>query len=140
LINCLFLTPPQVAWSIATIGGIPLALALPTTPAIDRASLAARCVHRAADIIAAKGATSFGIGSVTATICASILRDKHDVRPVSCFHPQLGCCLSLPVVLGRRGVVRRLEVPLDEGEEAALRASAERLSMALAEIKITGEK
>lgn len=123
-----------VAWSIATIGGIPIDKALPPT-AVDRAALAARCARKAADIIAAKGATAFGIGSVVASICSSILLDKHNVRPISHFSEKLGCCLSLPVVLGRKGVVRAIPVPLSTEEDAALEKSAAGLREVIAGVK-----
>jgi L-lactate dehydrogenase len=54
------------------------------------------------------------------SICDSILSDKRNVLPISCFQPLNGCCFSWPVVLGRKGVVRKVEMPLDDNEEAEI--------------------
>jgi len=64
---------------------------------------------------------------LTASICKSILFDQRNVRPISHWVEEYGCCLSVPVVLGRRGVVRTLQIPLDEDERASLHKSADAL-------------
>jgi L-lactate dehydrogenase len=115
-----------VAWSLVTIGGVPIAQALPDEH-INRAEIAKKTKKKAHAIIEAKGATAYGIGSVVGSICGSILFDKHNVRPISHFVEELGCCLSLPVVLGRKGVVRSIQMPLADKEKALLRQSAEEL-------------
>jgi L-lactate dehydrogenase len=115
-----------VAWSTATIGGVPIDQALPEG-VVDRKAIADRCKNKALRIIDAKGATSFGIGSVVSSICSSILFDKRDVRPISHYHPDFNCCLSLPAVLGRKGAVRTIPTPLSPGEKDALKESASSL-------------
>jgi L-lactate dehydrogenase len=123
-----------VAWSIATIGGVPIDQALaPGT--FDRDEIAAVCKHKAQEIIKAKGATVYGIGSIVASICNTILFDKLDVRPISHYLAEFGCCLSLPVVLGRRGVVKALPLPLSDDEKAALKQSAQDLKGAFENAK-----
>ncbi|KAL5355920.1 lactate dehydrogenase/glycoside hydrolase [Aspergillus floccosus] len=126
--------PSQVAaWSTATIGGMPVDKVLqPET--FDRAQLANQCRHRSESIILAKGATPLGIGSIVTSICASIAGDKRNVRPISCYQPEYGCCFSLPVVLGRNGIERRLAVPIDQEEKDAIRESAEALKQTLDQI------
>lgn len=57
-------------------------------------------------------------------LCESIIFDQRHVLPVSHWREELGCCLSLPAVLGRKGVVAGLPFKLDEGEQAALEKSA----------------
>jgi L-lactate dehydrogenase len=116
----------KVAWSIATIGGVPIARAMPTLTQ-DRKSFSEAVKTKAQRIIEAKGATSFGIGSIVSSICSSILFDKRNVRPISHWNEKFGCCLSLPVVLGRRGVGRVIDVPLDEDEQQQLADSARSL-------------
>jgi len=115
-----------VAWSAVTIGGVPLAQALPES-IIDRKSIAETTKRKAHVIIEAKGATMYGIGGVVRSICESVLFDKNNVKPVSCFVEEMGCCLSMPVVLGRKGVMRRIHMPLNEEEMEALRTSAREL-------------
>lgn len=121
------------AWSTATIGGMPIDKALqPET--FDRTQLANLCKHRSQSIIRSKGATPLGIGSIVTSICVSIAEDRRNVRPISCYQPEYGCCFSLPVVLGRKGIVRRLEVPIDQEEKDAIRKSAEELKQTLDQI------
>lgn len=115
-----------VAWSLVTIGGVPISQALPDEH-INRAEIAEKTKRKAHAIIEAKGATAYGIGSVVGSICGSILFDKHNVRPISHYVEELGCCLSLPVVLGRRGIVRSIPMPLADKEKELLRQSAEEL-------------
>lgn len=119
---------------MATISGIPLLKALPPST-LDPALIAEQCRTTAATIISGKGATSFGIGSVVSSICSTILMDKHLVRPISHWVPELGCCLSLPVVLGRRGAARALPLNLNEDENEALEKSAETLRGVIAEVR-----
>ena len=64
---------------------------------------------------------------MTTSICKSILFDQRNVRPVSIYDEELKVCLSRPVILGRGGIEEVLELPLDDGEKKALKASAESL-------------
>jgi len=113
-----------VAWSCASIAGVPIDKAIaPET--LNRVHLAEECKHEAQHIVKAKGSIAFGIGSIVAGICSSILFNKRDVRPVSHFQPDLGCCLSLPVVLGRKGIVHTVHLPLTTGEKAKLQESGD---------------
>lgn len=114
------------AWSTATIGGVPINKLLgPDT--LDHAELENECKHRSQSIIRAKGATPFGIGSIVSSICTSILFDKRDVRPISHFQPEFGCCFSLPVVLGRKGIMKTIQIPLNGAEKADIAESAKTL-------------
>jgi L-lactate dehydrogenase len=121
-----------VAWSLATIGGVPLESALFSSSSgqsisIDRSAIASETANKATSIIENKGATNYGIGGVAASICKSIIFDEKIVRPVSCWQEDLGVCLSMPVVLGRKGVVRQLKMPLDKEERGKLESSAKAL-------------
>jgi L-lactate dehydrogenase len=112
------------AWSAATIGGVPIDASLSKEDVIDRSGLSNECKHRSQSIVRAKGATPFGIGSVVSGICSSILLDKGTVHPISHFHPTLGCCFSLPVVLGRKGITRKVQMRLNFDEDAQITDSA----------------
>lgn len=115
-----------VAWSTATIGGVPIDKLLPPNT-FNHAELANECKHRSRSIIRAKGATPFGIGSIVSSISSSILFDKRNVRPISHFQPEFGCCFSLPVVLGRKGIIRTIQMPLNSDEKADITESARTL-------------
>jgi L-lactate dehydrogenase len=109
-----------VAWSAATIGGVSINKSKQFGTNINYKELERDCKDRSQSIIQAKGSIPFGISSIVLNVCDSILLDKRNVLPVSSFQPQYGCCFSWPVVLGSGGVVRRLEMPLDENEEAEI--------------------
>ncbi|KAL3484627.1 hypothetical protein BJX62DRAFT_243747 [Aspergillus germanicus] len=123
----------QVAvWSTATIGGVPLKQALPDpSQDVDRERLARECKSRSRSIVGAKGAMPFGIGSVVSSICTSILEDKRNVQPVSHFQPEFGCCFSLPVVIGRTGIIQGVPAGLSATEENAVVRSAKELKQTL---------
>src|SRR6202045_2052012 len=91
------------------------------------------------EIIRAKGATYYGIGTALARIVGAILRDEHAVLTVSSLVPEsmeLGdVSLSLPTIITRDGVARVVSVPLDESERQALKASAETLKQYIAALK-----
>jgi L-lactate dehydrogenase len=91
------------------------------------------------EIIRAKGATYYGIGTALARITSAILRDEHAVLTVSSLVPEsmeLGdVSLSLPTIITRDGVARVVSLPLDASERQALEASAETLKQHIAALK-----
>jgi L-lactate dehydrogenase len=91
------------------------------------------------EIIRAKGATYYGIGSALARIVGAIFRNEHAVLTVSSLAPEpmgLGeVSLSLPTIIAREGVARVLPIPLDASERQALEASAEKLKQYIAALK-----
>ena len=116
-----------VAWSLASIGGVPLSEALPSSALIDKEAIAGETKNKATSIIENKGATNYGIGGVAASICKSILFDQRNIRPVSHYQDDLDVCLSVPAVLGRKGVVRTVKMPLSKEERGKLEKSAKAL-------------
>ncbi|KAF2474893.1 l-lactate dehydrogenase-like protein [Lindgomyces ingoldianus] len=117
-----------IAWSSILIGTSPIRLALPDqiTPAFKE-EIATHTRGAAAAIIASKGCTAYGIGNMAASICKYILFDQRTVRPISFFQPSLGCCLSMPAVLGRKGIIRPMPIVLDETEQEELENCASHL-------------
>ena len=117
------------AWSASTIAGVPLREYCASCTDIDFDELLTRVRRAAPEIIKHKGYTSFAIASCVARISEAILRDEHSVLPVSTMtsgqYGIEGIYLSLPCVVGRAGVLRVIELPLNEEERAGLRASAE---------------
>jgi L-lactate dehydrogenase len=91
------------------------------------------------EIIRAKGATYYGIGTALARIAVAILRDEHAVLTVSSLVPQsmqLGeVSLSLPTIITRNGLARVLSIPLDASETQALVTSAETVKQHIATLK-----
>jgi L-lactate dehydrogenase len=91
------------------------------------------------EIIRAKGATYYGIGTALARIAGAILRDEHAVLTVSSLVPEsmgLGeVSLSLPTIITRDGVAHVVSIPLDASERQALEASAETLKQYIAALR-----
>lgn len=124
-------------WSTATIGQVPLrefrtadGHAPFTREVLD--DLGQQVARAASEVIRGKGATNLAIGVCAARIVEAVLDDEHAVLPVSSLltgeQGIEGVAMSMPSVVGRGGVVRRLDVPLDERERRLLRASAETLA------------
>lgn len=112
------------AWSAATIGGVPINECLSKAALINCAEFSRECQHRSQSIMRAKGTTPFGIGSAVSSICSSIILDKGAIHPVSHFQPSFGCCFSLPVVLGKGGIQRKVQISLDFDEDVQITDSA----------------
>ena len=92
------------------------------------------------EIIARKGATYYGIAMAVGRIAEGIVRDEHAVLPISVVldgeYGLDGLCLSIPSIVGKDGVHKVLEIPLDESEYAALHASADRLREVIAHLDL----
>jgi len=76
-----------------------------------------------------KGHTSYGIALGTMMILDSIVYDLRHTMPVSVLIEDAfgvnDVCLSLPSIIGRKGVTRVLHPPLSEEEQAAFQRSGE---------------
>lgn len=117
-----------LAWSTATVAGLPVedfmrARGLDWNGGV-RAEIDAGTRDAAAAIIEGKRATYYGIGAALARIAEAILRDRRAVLTVSVPTPGYGVSLSLPRVVGGRGVEATLLPPLPPEEQEALEASA----------------
>lgn len=123
-------------WSSATIGQSPLQDWKDSAGnrVFDREvldSLEHEVMNSAYKVIQGKGATNYAIGVAGARIVEAILRDQKAVLPVSTllnnYHGISDIALSVPSIVGRGGVERTLNFPMDEIEEAKLHKSAEAL-------------
>ncbi|GAA1623985.1 L-lactate dehydrogenase [Georgenia ruanii] len=123
-------------WSSAMIGAVPLLQWGPTRDGrmLDeevRAAIAAEVVGSAYKIIAGKGATNYAVGLAVVRIIEAVLRDEHRVLSVSSLLEDYleisDVCMSVPSVVGRDGVGRRLVPVVTESERHGLRRSAEEI-------------
>lgn len=125
------------AWSSATVAGTSL-LDFAENLNIDYDATLSQVRRAAPDIIRHKGYTAFAIASCVVRICKAVLRDEKSILPVSTLTTgQYGIkdvYLSLPCVVGRGGVERIIEIPLDENETDGLRQSAAILKSKLDQI------
>ena len=114
------------AWSSAYIGCIPIL----EYPGIDKNKLdmiAQGVKNKAYEIIKCKGATFFGIASCVAELCECILFNQRLIVPVSTYIEDHKLCLSMPVILGNRGIEHRVTIHLNDEERKLLEASAQAL-------------
>jgi L-lactate dehydrogenase len=85
--------------------------------------------HAAYRIIENKGATYYGIGAGIAQIVEAIRDDERRVLTVSSLTTEVeeskGICLSLPRVVGLKGVLTELRPDLSSEEDLLLQKSAE---------------
>jgi len=112
-----------IVWDSAHIGNTPI-LNFPQIHDLNRERVTEYVKNKAYRIIEAKGATYFGIGAVAASICEIILFDRREVCPISHYIPELNVCLSLPAIVGYKGVIQTLKPPLNEEEDEKLKKSA----------------
>ena len=87
-------------------------------------------------IIEKKGATYYGIAMCVAQILNSILNDEMRVLSVSSYDGFSGTCFGWPSVVGRDGVIRRLDIKISEKEGIDLQKSINVLKEAQNKIKI----
>jgi L-lactate dehydrogenase len=83
-------------------------------------------------IIEGIGASQYGIGLVGARLAEAIAADERAVFPVASHSAAFGVALSLPSIIGQRGVLEVLTPDMSEEELRALEHSAEKLRDALA--------
>ena len=113
-------------WSSARIGGVPVAALLARRgERIDELRHQLERDVRYANIAIIEGhdASQYGIGIVSARI------------PIGSYQKKFGVTLSLPSVVGRRGVIEVLEPEMSDEEREGLRKSAEALNKALQRVR-----
>lgn len=120
-------------WSLANVGGARVDGML---DAETRAGISDFVKNEAYDIIEKKGATYYGIATCVAQILNSILNDERRVLPVSSLDAATGVAFGWPSVVGRGGVVRRLDLELADDEAAAIEKSVKVLKKSIAEVKL----
>lgn len=115
------------AISLAMVGGEPIDTSLEKAH-----QFAQETTEAGIDIFRLKGYTNYGIATSTALVIEAIRYDKHHTMPLSVelagFCDITDVCLSIPVVIGRNGVTRRLKPRLTEEERAAFTKSADAIS------------
>jgi L-lactate dehydrogenase len=126
-------------WSSASLAGVPLSDALQRTDR-SREELQRSIEHdvRYANIAIIEGnqASQFGIGIVSARIAEMVLRDERAVIPIGSYNTDYGVTISLPSIVGRKGVVQILEPQMSGEERQALARSADTLRNAVSRIQV----
>ena len=120
-------------WSIADAGGQKVKEALPPDA---RKGVSDFVKNEAYGIIDKKGATYYGIATCVVAILNCILNDEMRVMPVSSYDQFSGTSFGWPSVVGREGVVRRLDLNISEKEGIALQKSINVLKKAIKEAEL----
>jgi len=118
-------------WSMAQIGNMKMD-SCEYLAEDKKEEIFSKAKNAAYAIIEGKQSTYYGIGSGASYLVHTILHDKKTVLPVS--HLMTGAygvkdvCLSMPVVIGRGGITKRICVELSTEEQKLLRHSAQVLN------------
>ena len=116
-------------WSSANVG-VPIQRFLNTEEQTEIENYAR---NEAYEIINRKGATYYGIGACVTDIVNNILYDERRVMPVSTYDAFTDTFFGFPSVVGRDGLIRRLEIQMNEQEEIKLQKSVNAIKQAISE-------
>jgi L-lactate dehydrogenase len=119
-------------WSLADIGGQKVTELLDRKARNDISNFVR---DEAYGIIEKKGYTCYGIATCVVQILNSIFNDEMRVLPVSSYDFFSDTSFGFPSVVGRAGVIRRLDLKLSEHEGVELQKSINALKKAISSIK-----
>lgn len=106
-------------WSSATIGGVPtkkFCESCEKKPCDDLLNLFFNQTKNAAyEIISKKGSTFYAIAAVTGNIVEAIVKDEKRIMTVSTLLDDL--YIGYPVIIGKEGINRQIELEISEGEK-----------------------
>ena len=122
-------------WSHANVAGVGLYDWLQANRDIDEQGLVDLFISvrdAAYSIINKKGATFYGIAVALARITKAILDDENAVLPLSVFQEGQyegveDCYIGQPAIVGAYGIVRPVNIPLNDAELQKMQASANQL-------------
>ena len=124
-------------WSSATVNGLPLT-GLPDCTAGFQNAVFERTKGSGAEVIKKKGGAGWAVGVAIRDVVHAILLDKKAILPVSSLvqgaYDIRDICLSVPSVVGRKGVERQVEIKLWPKEIMGLQQSARALKDTLAKV------
>jgi L-lactate dehydrogenase len=115
-------------WSSATVGGLPLDKFPGWQPRLAD-ELFTRTKGSGAEVIKKKGGAGFAVGLAIQEVIEAVALDRRRVLPVSsvqngCYDIR-GVAISVPTVVGRKGVVGTYQIELWPKEEQGLKRSAQ---------------
>lgn len=126
------------ALSTANIGPIPMQK-MPGYKKHDMYDIHNKVATVVYDIIKKKGATNLAIAICVTQLVQAMLNNTHEVFPVSSvLQGEYGVkdlAISTPSVLGRKGIIEEIELPLDAEEKKAFRKSVSILKKAIKSVK-----
>jgi len=124
-------------WSSAAANGVPLQ-SLPGYDPVKVQEIFDFTKKSGAEVIRLKGGAGYAVGLAIREVVHAILLDTRQILPVSTLQTGLygisDVCLSVPTIVGRRGVIQQIEMQLTEEELQALQRSARALKETLAQV------
>jgi len=125
-------------WSSAAVNGLPLA-GLPECTAAFQNAVFERTKGSGAEVIKKKGGAGWAVGIAIREVVHAILLNKQCLLPVSSLvqgsYDIRDVCLSVPSIVGRRGVLKHVEIKLWPKEATALQNSAKALRDTMGKVK-----
>ncbi|MBL9206416.1 MAG: lactate/malate dehydrogenase family protein [Opitutaceae bacterium] len=127
-------------WSSAAYAGLPLAKVVGCTPSFQT-QVFEKTKGSGAEVIRRKGGAGWAVGLTIAEVVHAVALDRKTVLPISSV--QTGAyglkhvALSVPTVVGRRGVLGHLDLELWPKELQALQTSAKALQDTYKKISVT---
>ena len=126
-------------WSSATVNGLPLAGLPECSPGFQNAVFE-RTKGSGAEVIKRKGGAGWAVGVAIRDVIHAVLLNKRALLPVSSLvsgaYDIRDVCLSVPSVVGRKGVEKHLEIKLWPKELLGLQQSAKALKDTLAKVRV----
>lgn len=132
------------AWSMVNIGGIPanqLDQYFDVESPLDKAAIGKEVVQVAYDVLNGKGWTNTGIAMGAVRLAKAVMFDERFVGPVSVtlageYGVTEKVSLSMPCVIGKNGVEKRLPLPLSPEEVNKFKTCAKTVRAVLDSIHI----
>src|SRR5215471_17381906 len=126
-------------WSSATVNGLPLTGLPECTPGFQNAVFE-RTKGSGAEVIKKKGGAGWAVAIAIREVIHSVLLNKLALLPVSSLvqgtYGIRDICLSVPSLVGRKGIQKHVEIKLWPKEQMALQHSARALNETLAKVKM----
>ena len=98
---------------------------------LNREDVVEQVMNTARKIYKGKGCTEYGIGAVTASIAKSIFADEKKIFVLSVpLHGEYGesdVCAGVPVVIGKDGIEKVIELQLTEEEQKLFASSCKKI-------------
>jgi L-lactate dehydrogenase len=126
-------------WSGAAVNGLPLSGLPECTPGFQNAVFE-RTKGSGAEVIRKKGGAGWAVAVAIREVIHAVLLDKGTLLPVSSLvrgtYGIRDICLSVPSLVGRKGIQKHVEIKLWPKEQMALQQSARALNDTLAKVKM----
>lgn len=122
-------------WSLANLSGQPIGNLLRQK---ELAEIEKYIINEVYEIIEQKGATYYGISTCVVDIVNCILNDEKRILPISSYHEYEGVFYGSPTIIGRRGVIRQIDLKISEVEGMKLEKSIQALRAEIKSLKSKG--